>query len=187
MPQIKHLFPKIGGVIAFLASTLAVSGPASALQNFGINWTGINGYTLEGSFSYANSLDNTGAITFAALTPNSFTFTTFLNGNPLNTATTASNFNFNTTTKQFLVGGISSGITGQLWGSQAVGAGFFSGSGTQGISNNATNFGTIPIANSTLTATPLAPVPFEFSPAVGSTVVGGLFLVKRLIKNRKAS
>jgi len=83
------------------------------------------------------------------------------------------------------VGGNSSGITGQLWGNQAVGAGFFSGSGTQGISNNATNFGTIPVNSSTLTAT-LAPVPFEFSPAVSLTVVGGLFLVKSLIKNRKA-
>jgi len=110
-----------------------------------------------------------------------------LNGTALKTGTTANNFNFNTTTQAFVVGGSSSSSSGQAWGSflnngvvSGNGAGFGSGLFSQAIADNGSMFGSIPTASSTLTAT-LVPIPFEFSPALGLSILGGAWFLKKYL------
>jgi hypothetical protein len=176
-----------GGASAILASTLGSSTPAQALS-YNIGWTGSSGYTIDGSFSFDDNLANTGAITFADLT--SFSFNVRLNGSILGTDTIANNFNFDTTTQTFLVGGSKSGTSGQAWGSFVVGAalgngvGFRSNAGAQVIANGGIILGSIPVGNSTLIATQ---VPFEFSPVLGVSAIGGLWLSGKLLKNHKSA
>jgi hypothetical protein len=181
MPKFQATITKMGGVTALLVSTLAISPPVHALS-YTIGWTGTSGYSLDGSFSFPDILANTGPITFASLT--SFTFTTRLNGVALKTGTTANNFNFNTTTQTFAVGGLSNSSTGQEWGSIVNGdifgngAGFASGGNAQAIFDNGQPLGIIGIPPNTLTATP---VPFEFSPALGLSVIGGAWFLKKYL------
>lgn len=183
MSKFSGTITKMGGVTILLVSTLAISAPTHALS-YNIGWTGTSGYSVDGSFSFNDNLANTGAITSSSL--NSFTFTTRLNGVALQTGTTASQFNFNTTTQTFIVGGSSDTSTGQSWGSVVNGslvgngAGFFSGGAFQAITNNGTVLGNLNIVNSTLTATLVTPVPFEFSPALGLSVIGGAWFLKSI-------
>jgi hypothetical protein len=108
-----------GAAVAVMLAAAPVAGGEAATFDF--SWTGAGGYTMTGSFSFADSLLNTGAITGASLT--SFTMTVFLSGvsqgswsstDPLGT-NALFNFNFNTTTLAFVLGGASNSPSGQLW------------------------------------------------------------------------
>lgn len=140
---------------------LSVAPSAHAIS-FDTSWTGSNDWSLSGMFSYDDSLINTGAITGNEL--DSLMFEVF-NGNTsqgvwnLGDPQFSLNFNFDTTTETFVVGGNSNFSTGQRWGAAGGGfpasaVGFESGGAGQGVwvGSNFRGFLT-PITNSTLTAT----------------------------------
>jgi hypothetical protein len=136
-----------------LASTLAVAlfllistaSRASEVTD-SISWTGSDGYTMTGTFSYSSSL--TGWITGAQV--DALTITGFENGTEIGTWSLSSgyagysfNFNFDVTTLEFGEGGDSASLTGQDWndtyggtGCPTSGIGFSSGSGAQGLCTN---------------------------------------------------
>jgi len=119
----------------------------SHAASYHISWKGANNYSMTGMFSYSDALINTGSIDETAL--NSFMIEGFLNEGSIGSFTAdtsqadfgqgpgtgAFNFNFDTTTETFNVGGISSGPAGQLWNAPNTngGFGFFSGNSTQGL------------------------------------------------------
>ena len=106
-----------------LAMGLTLSAHAIS---FNITWTGSNGYTMTGMFGYSDSFNNTGPKTGAIL--DFLMIEGFLNNVSIGTFSGTStaeqrndadpfNFNFNTTTQTFIVGGPSSSPTGQSWNS----------------------------------------------------------------------
>jgi hypothetical protein len=133
-------------VVAAMVLAMAVAmAPRAEAASFRIDWTGSAGYTMTGLFGFSDALLGTGVIDETQVT--SFRIEGFLNAvsvgswdffaNGLVGADTF-NLNFNTTTLAFVVGGFSSGPTGQDWGvsvggttCQATGFGFSSGSGSQ--------------------------------------------------------
>lgn len=181
-----------GAAVAATLAAAPVAGGEAATYNFSL--TGGGGYTMTGSFSFADALLNTGPITGTSLT--SFTMSVFLNGvsqgswsNGDQLGTNAIfNFNFDTTTGALLTGGASDSSTGQSWNMPAgsfIGcstAGFIIGTATQGICVNGLGplGGFIENENSNLTAT-RADVPVPAPAALGLFALGlaGLGLVRR--------
>lgn len=139
---------------------------------YNIYWTGGSGYSMEGSFSFDSSLENTGVIHANSL--QSFSIEGYLNGvsvggwdyfsDPL---TGTFNFNFDTDTNVFLTGGFSSSETGQEWNTTTGGNdcgefGFVSGSHAQGVcidDDLKTPESFIYMPESTLVAVQAVPVP----------------------------
>jgi hypothetical protein len=146
--------------LTILLFTLAcVSVPPSARAiGFDISWTGSNGYTMSGMFSYDDSLIGTGAIDETDL--DTLMIEVFLNAASQGTWDLADgsggqlSFNFNATTEVFVIGGDVGTTSGQVWNHTAnPGVGFISGNAGQLISVNGAQIGFIAVGSSTLTAT----------------------------------
>lgn len=135
---------------------------------FDISWTGSGGYSMTGMFSYDDSLIGTGRIDETDL--DSFMIEGFLGAASIGTfdffadtplvGSDTFNFNFDTTTETFFVGGFSGGDDGQDWGvstggtsCETTGFGFSSGNGSQGLCDGTGFVGSIPISSPTLVAT----------------------------------
>jgi hypothetical protein len=103
------------------------------------------------------------------------------------------NFNFDTTSAQFLVGGMAASSTGQDWGfSGSPSVSFISGNANQIVGNPGTIFASfIPVTQSTLTATVKQPisVPESSSPlaivGAGTAVGFGAFFKRKLAQSKK--
>lgn len=154
------------GALAIMVVAQAPSASATPLV-YDINWTGLNGYTMTGSFSFNASDGADGRIDETELT--SFDFTAWFNGVSLGSGNLAStyfepfNFNFNPIAETFYVLGSSKSLDGQQWfvaGSSFCSVGFVSGTAAQGLcQNDGYLFGSWlylrrpPFPDSTLTAT----------------------------------
>jgi hypothetical protein len=182
---------------AAMAAMLAAA-PLGAGQaaTFDFSWTGASGYTMTGSFSFADALLGSTAITEADVT--SFTMSVFLNGVSQATWSLSDvvaqganfNFNFNPTTGVLPTGGNSASSTGQEWNTPTgdVGgcstAGFSSGSLAQGVCVNGAGIldSRIAASASTLTATSAnGPAPVPAPAALGLFALGlaGLGLLRQ--------
>jgi hypothetical protein len=179
-----------GGVVLI---SLALSVEAAQAISFNISWTGANGYNLTGMFGYNDSLIGTGPITGGQL--DFFMMEVFQNTTSLGTWQPSQggtfNFNFNTTTGQFLVGGLSSSTTGQLWGTSGPSVSFASGSSAQAVGNpNLIFSSSISTALSTLTATVKQPISVpepssSLAILVAGTAVGfGAFSKRKLARSK---
>lgn len=137
---------------------------------YNISWTGSGGYTLSGTFSFDDSLLGTGPIDESDL--DELSIEVFLNSVSQGVAEMSSfdgtnplNFNFDTLTGEFLVGGDTSGPTGQAWNFIGSTVGFASGSNAQLVSVNNHALGSesqVLVQNSTLSATAI-PLPSSFT------------------------
>jgi len=116
----------LGVLTGLLVMGLTLSAHAIS---FNITWTGGGGYTMTGMFGYSDSFINTGPKTGAIL--DFLMIEGFFNNSSIGTFSGTStaeqrndadpfNFNFNTTTETFIVGGSSFGSTGQSWNSGFV-------------------------------------------------------------------
>jgi len=182
-----------GIILAALGTGLTISlfpaTPASAIS-LNIGWTGANGYTLTGNFSYPDALIGTGRINGSALT--SFNIQTFLNGSSLGTWNPSLggtfNFNFDTTTETFFVGGTSGSLNGQIWGINSTTVGFVSGSSFQALTSAgaAIDSSFLPVGQSTLTATRAATATVPEPGTVGALALLGLggLATKRVRRTR---
>ncbi len=121
-----------------LASTILGSAMFTAFPTlsfaigFNFEWTGSNNYTMTGMFSFDDSLDNTGPIDESDL--NSFMFEGFLSNVSIGAFTAdtsaadfgqtgsphAFQFNYDTTSNSFLLGGGVGSSMLQLWNFQPV-------------------------------------------------------------------
>ena len=160
---------------------------------YDIGWTGSGGYTMSGMFSIDDSLLGTGAIDETSVL--SLMIEGFLNGVSVGTwdlfsdglaGSDTFNFNFDTTSETFIVGGFSASDTGQDWGVSvggtsctASGFGFSSGSGAQGLCVNNTFIGAVPISQPTLTASRKVAVPEPGILALFGAGLFGLGLMRR--------
>ena len=144
-------------------------------------------------FGYNDSLIGTGPITGGQL--DFFMMEVFQNTTSLGTWQPSQggtfNFNFNTTTGQFLVGGLSGSTTGQVWGLSGPSVGFASGNNGQSVGNPNPIFSSfIPIAQSTLTATVKQPISVpepssSLAILVAGTAVGfGAFSKRKLARSK---
>jgi len=163
-----------------------VPGAASAIS-FDISWTGANGYSMTGMFSYDDSLIGTGAIDETDI--DSLMIEGFLSGSSIGSwslpavTPTGFNFNFDTNTQTFIIGGTSTGTSGQRWNVEtgASGLGFNSGNPNQALALDGVYFtdSIIKTAVSTLTATPSAvPVPAALY-LFGSGLIGLAAVARR--------
>lgn len=171
-------------VIALVLSTSAKTA------TFDISWIGGGAYTMSGMFSYDDSLINTGAINESQI--DTLTIEAFQNSVSIgtwdmadgSTATSPFNFNFDTTTLVFLVGGGSTSDLGQQWndGSGATGVGFASGNAAQLLYLDGTSISDshIFVASSSLSIKPLSsiPVPAAFW-LFGSGLLGLIGIARR--------
>jgi len=148
-----------------LAVALIAPGAASAIT-LSLSWTGSNGYSMTGSFSYADSLIGTGIIDETSIS--ALTIEGFDNGTSLGTwsladgsdSTDPFNFNFDTTNLTFIIGGVSGSPSGQAWNRRATGIGFESGDKNQilTLNGNIIADSALSVSASTLTVTAV-PVP----------------------------
>ncbi len=132
-------------------------------SSFNIEWIGENGYSMEGMFSFWDVLDD-GVIDESAL--KSFMIEGFLNATTigtwdladgLGTGAEAFNFNFDTTTNEFVVGGDFDSAAGQAWNLLGdPGLGFLSQFNEQGLSLNGSAIFDSFLVGSILTGTPKA-------------------------------
>ena len=129
-----------------LLAIVGIGGPAKAVPiGFNIDWTGSDGYSMTGMFSYDDSLVGTGPI--AATDLETFMVEGFLNGGSVGTwdffadgispGASPFNFNFDTNSESFLTGGDNDTPTGQAWNINTFQCtsdfGFFSGADFQGL------------------------------------------------------
>lgn len=145
---------------------LGIASRDADAATYSIGWTGSGGYSLTGQFSFADALLGTGPIDETDLTSFSISVLvgavvqgTWSLGDALGAGADPFNFNFDSTTGQFIVGGVTTGPAGQLWNvdSSATGCaptvGFGSGSAGQAVCVGGANAGFILVEDSTLTAT----------------------------------
>ena len=105
----------------------------SSAVTFDISWTGANGYSMTGMFSYDDGLIGTGVIDETSIdtlmiegvnSSGSIGTWNLTDG----TTITDFNFNFDTTTETFIIGGSSGSTSGQAWNWKGTfGLGFVSG------------------------------------------------------------
>jgi hypothetical protein len=176
---------------AFILFSLSSTAFASEVTD-DLSWTGPNGYTMTGSFSYSSGLS--GWITGSNL--DSFSITGYENGTEVGSWDLSSgyagytfNFNFDVDTLAFGQGGFSGSSTGQDWddleggeGCPSPGMGFSSGSGGQGLCVDG-NWVDASFQSGTydLTASPAAPASVTPEPSTfwlmlagGAAVAGSL-------------
>jgi hypothetical protein len=206
-----HKQLKTGGVIALLASTLAFSPSAFALNTtIGNSFTNIAGSGSNNGQSFINDPSGTGATinldtwTFAFInaanqtTAAASTLTIYSGtgngGTVVGTSSNTSTLNFGSPSFPAVTWTFTGGLQiidnqtytavlapnlGFRFTASSVYPNGVRTSNTTGFSNSDTVFqGTFSAAT---------PVPFEFSPALGLGVLGGLFALKRFVKKKKAS
>jgi hypothetical protein len=179
--------------LSMAAAAMAIPATASAIA-FDIEWIGSSGYRMLGTFSYSDSLINTGPITEASL--DSVSMTVYFSGFPQGTwdyvadgiaAPYIFNFNFDTTTETLLVGGTSTGDQGQDWNvtpggvsCPATSVGFSSGNFGQGVcvQGSFVDRSLILIGQSTLIATRSVPEPTSLA-LLGVGLAGIAFGARR--------
>lgn len=149
---------------ALLIGAAAEASPVT----YDLSWTGSDGWTMTGSFSFDSSLASSTDLTAADLS--SFKLQVFDSGvsqgtwdyfvNGPQPGALAFNFNFDAATGKFRVGKLSSGPNGQIWDSGVNNCpsgfpGFGSGSYQQIVCapGGVLNEGNIPVLSSTLKAT----------------------------------
>lgn len=120
----------------FLAGSMAANA-APITVNF--EWSGSGGYSMTGSFSYDSASAADGAIRDSEVT--ALFFEGFLNDVSFATNSTAHtlpgfNFNFNSATGQFFLGGNTASDSGQAWNLQGAGLGFGAGGNSSLLSFN---------------------------------------------------
>jgi hypothetical protein len=188
---------KMGGVIALLASSLALSNPASALPGF-------SGDYAPGNWTFLNSNANGNVNTAAA--PTSITLTGGDNGSSESGTTDYTivavaggnlSFDWNYTTEdgagtdpfEFLLNGIDTTLT-DPGGDQTQSGSFISillTGDTFGFriltTDNILGPGIVTISNFDISNA--TPIPFEFNPVAGVAILGGLWAGKRFLKSRK--
>ena len=151
--------------VALMLLSSSVPGIANAIS-FDISWAGANGYTMSGTFSYADSLISTGVIDENAIA--TLMIEGFQNGSSIGTwnltdsSSTVFNFNFDTDSQSFIVGGKNATTTGQAWNYQgASGLGFASGDINQLFSLNGdlVNDSIIPTGTALIATPSIVPVP----------------------------
>jgi hypothetical protein len=167
----------------FACGAALAAAPVSA-ATYLVNWIGNAGLTLGGVFSFSDALPGT-AIDETDL--DRLTFDVTLDGVSQGTADLGpgqvDNFNFDSGTGQFLVGGTSSGTSGQLWNFQQAPVGFGSGGGTQLISIGPgfLNQSGVFVSASTLVATRIetSVIPLPASALLMLSGLGGAGLILR--------
>lgn len=146
---------------AALSSAAVIAAPVE----YDFHWTGTGGYTMSGDFTYDSASAADGFIRNGEVT--SLFFQGFLNGVSIGTSSNANtlagfNFNFNATTGQFALNGLSTSTSGQRWndGESGVGTGLGFGAGNAAslLTLNDVVLGYIPDPVP-LTATRVATVP----------------------------
>lgn len=154
---------------ALTAAFLSAVATATTAATYEIEWTGANGYSLSGQFAIDDILVGTGAVNEAQL--NDLSFEVFLFGLSQGSVDFAAlsssigfNFNFDTTSEQFLIGGSPSSNTGQSWNRFQSPVGFGTGTLGQEVSvGSGFNNSSILNTQSTLVATKVAAVPLQSS------------------------
>lgn len=151
----------------------------AAVIDYSLIWSGSNDYSLAGSFSYDDIDAVDGAIRDTEVI--SLTLEGFLSGvsqgvTAVNTARPNFNFNFDTSSGQFFLGGLGSGPFGQNWNYRGNGIGFSAGGGASTMSIGSQFVGFTPNP-SNLTATRVTvPVPTSLS----LLLLAGLAAVRRV-------
>jgi hypothetical protein len=167
----------------FACGAALAAAPVSA-ASYLVNWTGAEGYALGGVFSFSDALLGE-VITEAEL--DRLTFDVTLDGVSLGTADLGpgevTNFNFDSGSGLFLVGGSVLGNSGQDWNSATAPVGFGSGSLLQSVSvgTNPVFVSAIQSSASTLVATPVDTnvVPLPASALLMLSGLGGAGLILR--------
>jgi hypothetical protein len=175
---------------------LSCSAANAAVYTYDIDWTGANGYSMSGSFSFENSTAGSLVTAHGLL---SFSIEGFLNGSslgsysgPLSTGSEFdadfSQFNFYTATETFKLGfAYGSGdypaqVPSQMWNiyNTPTGIGFGSGTGTQALwlDGNYIVDSSILTGDSTLTAT-LTSVPIPAAAWLFGSALAGLGWLRR--------
>jgi len=126
---------------------LMMPAVASAdLIGYNFEWTGTDGYSMHGMFSFDDEYADDGAIRDGEVI--SLMFEGFLNGVSIGSNSTAHlldgfNFNFNALTGQFFLGGNSREDEGQQWTSGSVGLDYGAGTIASGFLLNGERLGTL--------------------------------------------
>ena len=175
----------LGAVYTFLC-LYSING-STATVAYDISWTGANGYSMTGDFSFDDSI--LGGLIIAS-DVSSLSIEGFLNGLSVGSFIGLPiTFNFDSATELFVVGPSAncSGDGGQIWGDitfcgGSPGFAFAQGSSTEGLYVNGVwiESSTVPISETTLFATrqPAVPIP----PALwlfGSGLLGLVGLARR--------
>ncbi|WP_025898591.1 VPLPA-CTERM sorting domain-containing protein [Sneathiella glossodoripedis] len=168
-------------LFAFAVFLLTAGTSNAAIKTYDISWTGTSNYSLVGNFSFnaATAGEHVNENELLSFFIEGFRGTTSIgtySGRVLN-------FNFNTATEEFVIGGSVTSGSGQLWNHDRPGIGFTSSARTQALLLNYSLVNSIPVENSTLTATlssvPLPPAALLFSAALGGL---GFFTRRRRLK-----
>lgn len=141
---------------------MAAPSAKADLMVYEIDWTGANGYSMTGEFSFDDAAGADGLIDETEVLTlliegfhNGIAFASWSLADGLGAGALAFNFNFDPVTKMFIVGGDNSGPAGQLWNVNGIpGLGFFSGSSSQGLDILSDNIeeSEIPVGQSALIA-----------------------------------
>ncbi len=165
----------------FFCASLIGSAHAAV---FDIGWTGTDNVTISGSFSFDDSLLGTGPIDGSDI--DTLSYSVFDNVTEIFTFDLADagpgfNFNFDATTQQFLVGGLSDGANGQQW-FDGDDNGFISGNAGQLYTQSVpfiAFFGFVNLPPSTLVATPVSQVPVPAALPLLATALAALGFLNR--------
>ena len=134
----------------FMAVLLMPAVARADLISYDFEWTGTGGYSMLGMFTFDDMDAGDGAIRDDEVV--SLFFEGFLNGVSIGANNTAHlldgfNFNFNTLTGQFFLGGNSAGDEGQRWNAGGMGLGYGAGTIASGLSLDGQNLGGLPNPN----------------------------------------
>ncbi len=177
--------------VALIAGWIATGAKAAS---YSMSWTGSDGYSMTGSFSFSDALLGSTHVTETDLT--TFEIQTFLNGGALNSwdyfndglsAGASMNFNFDAVAGTFRSGNYSNTDDGQEWNANifetgcGTKAGFLMGNVGHGICEADNIVGIVPLSQATLPTAVLttAPVPLPASVLLLGGALAGLGALRR--------
>lgn len=177
--------------VALIAGWIATGANAAS---YTMSWTGGDGYSMTGSFSFSDALLGSTHVTEADLT--AFEIQTFLNGGALNSwdyfsdglsAGASMNFNFDAVAGTFRSGDYSNTDDGQEWNTNifetgcGTKAGFVMGNVGQGICEANNIVGVVPLLQANLPAAVLttAAVPLPASVLLLGGALAGFGALRR--------